>query len=56
VPQVCFHGGQGDEQVLSDLPVGHAVGGQAGHPPFGAGEGSAQLAETDTPVTTPGRL
>ena len=33
-----LHGGLGDEQVLGDLAVGQAVRGQAGHPPFGAGE------------------
>jgi len=38
VPKVGFDGGLGDEQVLGDLPVGQAVGGQAGDPPFDAGE------------------
>jgi hypothetical protein len=33
-----IHGGQRDEQVLGDLPVGHASGGKAGDPAFGAGE------------------
>ena len=36
--QVGFDGGQGDEQVLGDLPVRQAVCGEAGHPPFGTGE------------------
>src|SRR4029077_21154425 len=39
VPQVVFHRGLGDEQVLGDLPVGQcwltrAPRGQAGHPSF----------------------
>ena len=38
VPEMGLDGGLGDEQVLGDLPVGQAVGGEAGHPPFGAGE------------------
>ena len=38
VPEVGLDGGLGDEQVLGDLPVGQAVGGEAGDPPFGAGE------------------
>ena len=31
-------GGLGDEQVLGDLPVGQAAGGEVGDLPFGAGE------------------
>ena len=38
LPEVGFDGGLRDEQVLGDLPVGQAVRGQSGHPPFGAGE------------------
>ena len=45
-----FHRGLGDEQVLGDLPVARAVGGQGGDPPFArgqrvrAGEGGAARA------------
>src|SRR5207247_4478752 len=33
VPQVGLHRGLGDEQVLGDLPVARALGGQGGDPP-----------------------
>jgi acyl-CoA synthetase (AMP-forming)/AMP-acid ligase II len=36
---VGFHGGLGDEQVLGDLAVGPAVGGEGRDPAFGAGQG-----------------
>jgi hypothetical protein len=39
VPQAGFDGGLGDEQVLGDLPGGQVGRGEAGDPPFGAGEG-----------------
>src|SRR5215469_6018356 len=38
VPQVGLDGRLGDEQVLGDLPVRQAVGGERGDPPLGAGE------------------
>ena len=39
VAEVGFHGGLGDEQVLGDLAVGQAVGGEGRDAAFGAGQG-----------------
>jgi hypothetical protein len=39
VEQVGLHGAFGDEQPLGDLAVGQAVGGHAGHPALGRGQG-----------------
>ena len=54
MPQVAFDGGQGDEQVLGDLPVGQAVRGEAGDPPFGAGE-RVRAGKSGAPGPGPGR-
>jgi hypothetical protein len=54
VPEVGLDGGLGDEQVLGDLPVGQPVGGEAGDPPFGAGE-RVRAGEGGAPGPGPGR-
>jgi len=54
VPKVGFDGGLGDEQVLGDLPVGQAVRGEAGDPPFGAGE-RVRAGKGGAPGPGPGR-
>jgi hypothetical protein len=36
VPEMRFHGGLGNEQMLCDLAVGQALGGEGGDPSFGA--------------------